>query len=189
MGTREQLLEAALNLFQINGYEKTGVQSIVDAVGVGKPTLYYYFGSKKGLLESLVQENFESFWPDFATCCKYEHDIKLNLEAIIRCCFSFASQNPTFYRWFLAGGIYAAPNSEESECFFPLLSKQWGMIEELFLACSQDHGNMQGREERYAITFLGMVNTWILASYFRNEELTSEEIQRICHQFMHGIFS
>ena len=55
MDNREAILSEALHLFYVRGYDAVGVQEIVDAAGVTKPTLYYYFGSKKGLLESLFE--------------------------------------------------------------------------------------------------------------------------------------
>ena len=49
MENREKLLSCALDLFYARGYDAVGIQEIVDAAGVTKPTMYYYFGSKKGL--------------------------------------------------------------------------------------------------------------------------------------------
>ena len=60
MDNREILLETALSLFYEKGYDAVGVQEIVDQAGVTKPTLYYYFGSKRGLLEALLNRDFES---------------------------------------------------------------------------------------------------------------------------------
>ena len=31
----------------MKGYDAVGVQEIVDTAGITKPTLYYYFGSKR----------------------------------------------------------------------------------------------------------------------------------------------
>ncbi|HIS80092.1 MAG TPA: helix-turn-helix transcriptional regulator [Candidatus Scatomonas merdavium] len=39
MENRERLLEAALSLFYEKGYDAVGVQEIVEAAGVTKPTL------------------------------------------------------------------------------------------------------------------------------------------------------
>ena len=58
MENREKLLSCALDLFYARGYDAVGIQEIVDAAGVTKPTMYYYFGSKKGLLEDLIQGIF-----------------------------------------------------------------------------------------------------------------------------------
>jgi AcrR family transcriptional regulator len=46
---RERLLSEALRLFTARGYAATTVREIVEAAGVTKPVLYYYFGSKEGL--------------------------------------------------------------------------------------------------------------------------------------------
>ncbi|MCD7717366.1 MAG: TetR/AcrR family transcriptional regulator [Lachnospiraceae bacterium] len=59
MDNRIRLLQCANELFYEKGYDAVGVQEIVARAGLTKPTLYYYFGSKKGLLEALVAERFE----------------------------------------------------------------------------------------------------------------------------------
>lgn len=46
---RARLLTEALRLFTSSGYAATSVREIVEAAGVTKPVLYYYFGSKEGL--------------------------------------------------------------------------------------------------------------------------------------------
>lgn len=46
---RERLLREALRLFTSRGYAATTVREIVEAAGVTKPVLYYYFNSKEGL--------------------------------------------------------------------------------------------------------------------------------------------
>lgn len=46
---RERLLSEALRLFVARGYAATSVREIVEAAGVSKPVLYYYFNSKEGL--------------------------------------------------------------------------------------------------------------------------------------------
>ena len=51
---REELLVAAGRLFQEQGYERTSVQAITDAVGVAKGLFYHYFHSKADLLNDLA---------------------------------------------------------------------------------------------------------------------------------------
>ena len=59
MDNRQLIMNSALTLFYESGYDAVGVQQIVDSAGVSKPTLYYYFGSKQGLLEALLNEHFQ----------------------------------------------------------------------------------------------------------------------------------
>jgi TetR/AcrR family transcriptional regulator len=54
MDNRSALLTHALQLFAARGYDAVGVQEIVEAAGITKPTLYHYFGSKRGLLDTLL---------------------------------------------------------------------------------------------------------------------------------------
>ncbi len=51
---RERLLAAASHLFGAKGYAATTVREIVEAAGVTKPVLYYYFGNKEGLYLELM---------------------------------------------------------------------------------------------------------------------------------------
>ena len=51
---RGTLFQAGVDLFSEKGYEATSVREIVDRAGVTKPVLYYYFGSKEGLLHSIL---------------------------------------------------------------------------------------------------------------------------------------
>lgn len=53
---RERLLVSASRLFAQKGYSATTVREIVDAVGVTKPVLYYYFGNKEGIYLALMGE-------------------------------------------------------------------------------------------------------------------------------------
>jgi AcrR family transcriptional regulator len=55
----EHLARVALRLFAQKGYTATSVNEIVEAAGVTKPMLYYYFKSKEQLARHLVTEPLE----------------------------------------------------------------------------------------------------------------------------------
>ena len=57
MDNRQLIMEKALELFCARGYDAVGVQEIAEQSGITKPTLYYYFGSKQGLMETILEEN------------------------------------------------------------------------------------------------------------------------------------
>ncbi len=58
---KELVLKSAAALFNRKGYTATTVREIVAAVGVSKPVLYYYFGSKEGIFFELMREPFRKF--------------------------------------------------------------------------------------------------------------------------------
>jgi AcrR family transcriptional regulator len=58
---RERLLKAAIRLFTQKGYAATSVREIVEAAGVTKPVLYYYFNSKEGLYLAALQDGVAEY--------------------------------------------------------------------------------------------------------------------------------
>jgi TetR/AcrR family transcriptional regulator len=53
-GVRKTLLLAGISLFAEKGYAATSVREIVSLAGVTKPVLYYYFQSKEGLFQAIL---------------------------------------------------------------------------------------------------------------------------------------
>src|SRR5512136_1659625 len=58
---RQRLLSCATQLFTRKGYTATTVREIVEAAGVTKPVLYYYFQNKEGIYLELIREAFAQF--------------------------------------------------------------------------------------------------------------------------------
>lgn len=56
METRKIILETTFQLIGKHGYEKTSTAMICKAVGITKPSLYYYFESKEELFLELINE-------------------------------------------------------------------------------------------------------------------------------------
>ena len=56
---KQKILEAALELFSIQGFEATSVSQIADAVGIRKASLYSHFESKQAILDALVKNVLE----------------------------------------------------------------------------------------------------------------------------------
>lgn len=56
MTTKEKIVEEALTLFSVNGYDGTSVKNIADAVGIKDSSLYKHFKSKKEIFDTIVLE-------------------------------------------------------------------------------------------------------------------------------------
>lgn len=54
--TKQEILEAALELFSVQGFEATSISQIASAVGIRKASLYSHFESKQAILDALVQD-------------------------------------------------------------------------------------------------------------------------------------
>ena len=71
MNNRITILNCALELFAARGYDAVGVQEIAEGAGITKPTLYHYFGSKQGLLKTLVDGYAEPFYQAVSQAADY----------------------------------------------------------------------------------------------------------------------
>jgi AcrR family transcriptional regulator len=188
MDNRQRILDCAMDLFAKQGYDAVGVQEIVDAAGITKPTLYHYFGSKNGLLQALLERGCTPLLEVIRQAAGYEGDLPLTLRKLAWAYFSFAEQNPAFYRLML--GLWFAP--QDSEGF--QMVKDWNasqtqVIETLFSLAGRDHGNMRGRQRIYAASYMGLVNTCVMLVLNGYVEAKEPFVDRIIHQFEHGIYS
>ena len=55
---RQRILDAATHLFAHRGFGSTSVREVVEAAGVTKPTLYYWFDNKEALYLECVRTKF-----------------------------------------------------------------------------------------------------------------------------------
>ncbi len=56
---RQQIMEAAVDLFANQGYAATPVREIADRVGVNPAMIHYYFGSKEALLHAALEQSLQ----------------------------------------------------------------------------------------------------------------------------------
>ena len=188
MDNRAKLLDCALALFASRGYDAVGIQEVVEAAGVTKPTLYHYFGSKRGLLDALLGKYFAEVLSEERRTADYHGDLPLTLTKVTQSYFAFGCKYPNFYRLQLAMH-FAPPESECNQAVSTYSLEQHRILEEMFRQAVTQHGNMRGRENAYAATLLGMINTYIGIFLNGHIQLEDELVYKAVHQFMHGIFS
>ena len=185
---RGKIIECAVKLFSTKGYDAVGIQEIVDAAGITKPTLYHYFGSKKGLLEAIIDALGTPFIKAVKANTQYEFYVANTLNRIAMTWMREAQANPEFYRMQLA--MYFTPEGNEShQSIMEWNMKLFQIVETVFITAAEDHGNMKGRHMAYASTFIGMLNTYIGMEMNGYCILTEELVSRAVHQYLHGIYS
>src|SRR5512145_126046 len=113
--TRDRILDEALRLFAARGYEAVGVQDICEASGITKPTLYYHFGSKEGLLSALFAERFGSFNARVRAAAEYPGSRRGDLAGVLlstmEAFVDAARTEPDFARMRLASS-FCPPSSD-----------------------------------------------------------------------------
>ena len=108
---RQRLLDAGLKLFANRGYAGTSVQDITEEAKVTKPTLYYYFQSKEGLFQALVDQAMDERLHLMQKAAPPEKPTVDQLTEIITTLTDFARRQPdllrlTFAIAFAADGEY-----------------------------------------------------------------------------------
>ncbi|SFM98633.1 TetR/AcrR family transcriptional regulator [Variovorax sp. OV329] len=105
---RERILQAAAQLFAVQGYANTTMAQIVRALGVTKPFVYYYFRDKQEIFETLSWKpaveclTTMDFTPEDTRCARDK--VMDGLERLIRAtianfpCAFFPYREPQVYR-------------------------------------------------------------------------------------------
>jgi AcrR family transcriptional regulator len=187
---RSTILGTALGLFAQRGYEAVGVAELCEASGVTKPTLYHYFGSKRGLLDAIITEKGNPFLARVteAAAAFSPRDVP---EALAKIALVFSAQakaEEDFARLRLTLA-FAPPSSEGGEAIKNLNEALFGQVEAFFRSAAAFHGNMKGRSEPYAATFIGTVDSYVGLYLAGRSKLSDEVVKGAVRQFMYGIFS
>lgn len=59
--TRQEILDAALELFSVQGFEATSISQLAEAVGIRKASLYSHFENKQAILDTLLETTLEEY--------------------------------------------------------------------------------------------------------------------------------
>jgi AcrR family transcriptional regulator len=186
--TRSRILSIGLSAFAARGYSGAGIQELCEGAAITKPTLYYYFGSKRGLLEAIATERYAPFVHSVAADGVYRSDIAGALVSVMDCFLGSARRDPDFARLRLSLA-FSPPASEEHAVFRPFTEKLYTVMRSFFSAAAEDHGNIRGRELAYSASFIGTADAYTGLLLAGAMDPDTAVVRRIVHFFMHGIFS
>ena len=94
---REQILEAARELFTNLGYEAVSMRRIADKIGYSPTTIYLHFADKQALITELCTADFLNLAKHFQTALQ-DGDPLMRLRAIAGAYLTFAQRMPNHYR-------------------------------------------------------------------------------------------
>lgn len=188
--TRETLLAQALNLFARKGYDGTGVQEIVNAANVSKPTLYHYFQDKIGLLQALLDEKLVPLLEELEKTGT-DPDTKMEQD-LTRCgdiICEYAAQNPQAYRLFL-NLMFAPPESPQFEAAVVHAQRQFAAIERIFTLYRENAPDRPDRDDALcAAVFQGLVHNLITLFLHGHVRLDHGLVKQSVHRFVHGLYA
>ncbi len=80
---RDEILEAAVRLFNQNGYHATSMQDIARAINIKKPSLYHHFDSKEAILLAILQTGMNRLIEKVEAIVHSDQDCASKLRAAI----------------------------------------------------------------------------------------------------------
>ncbi|OJF92047.1 TetR/AcrR family transcriptional regulator [Alkalibacterium sp. 20] len=69
---QERILNAAFKEFSEKGYKNASTNQIAKEAGIGKGTLFYYFGNKENLFNQLINEAFEIAYREYLSKVNFD---------------------------------------------------------------------------------------------------------------------
>jgi TetR/AcrR family transcriptional regulator len=105
---REQIFAAALDLFAERGYAGASLQDIVSAARLTKPTLYYYFKSKEGLFNALLEYAYQECFDRMQSAVARTTGVEEQLTEILASLFHFFGERRHLTRLAFSSA-FAAP--------------------------------------------------------------------------------
>lgn len=90
-GLRDAILDAAETLFAERGFAATPVRDIAERAGANAAMVHYYFGSKRALLEQVMERSLE---PLAATLARMRADEAAPVEDIVRALLDTLGRHP-----------------------------------------------------------------------------------------------
>ena len=139
-------MEAALTLFTQRGYSATTVRELVEAAGVTKPVLYYYFGSKEGLFLELMRTHFGRLEAVVDVYRKGEGSVRKRLTAMLDKGFAYVRQDLDFIR--LMHAVYFGPPGEAPYFDFDAYHQRYHDLITRFMEEGIEKGRIPVRKRR-----------------------------------------
>lgn len=100
---REEILQAAKELFLEQGYDQTTIRRIADRVGVSAPALYLYFQDKEQMMLALCDQTFGHLIQSIGEIEKTVTDPRQRIRQFGEAYLKFGLKHPDEYRLIFLG--------------------------------------------------------------------------------------
>lgn len=94
---REDILDAARQLFVVNGYEATSMRAIAQKVNCSPGILYHYFEDKQDIMALLVRETFAKLRARLEAIRLDQDSVEARMRRGLRAYIEFGLENPHHY--------------------------------------------------------------------------------------------
>ncbi|MGD9724121.1 MAG: TetR/AcrR family transcriptional regulator [Pirellulales bacterium] len=180
-----RLLEEAVRLFATKGYGATSTREIVEAAGVTKPMLYYYFQSKEGLLAAAMAHFMNPFHARLREVLSQPLEARELMVELVWAHLDFCQEHKPLARLFYA--LYFGADDQKN---IVDLAQYTEPGHELLMQGVQqgiEAGLLRrGCDEEFAMALHGMINIWVIAALTDKATLSYSVAARIVDGLLVG---
>lgn len=183
------IARTAARLFAESGYDATSVREIVEAAGVAKPTLYYYFRSKEGLAQALLTVPLSGLVATLRNLVTTESDPIRCMERVLEANYAFCREDPDRAR-FIYSLLLGPRHSGMAGELEPFKADLYGWTEAAARRLAE--AGLIGREQVDACcaSFRGLIMVSTIDYLFGErplgQDLARRQLERILYGFANG---
>ncbi len=180
-----KLLEAAIRLFAHKGYPATSTREIVEAAGVTKPMLYYYFRNKEGLARGCHEPFFGYVSWALRDVVSTRREPYQQLVELVWAHLDFCQGHKPLARLFYA--LYFGPDDQKNLLDLTQYTQAGHELLMQGVAHVTEAGLVRPRcDEDLGMALHGMINIWVMAALNDEAELTYDLAQRVVDDLLRG---
>jgi len=186
--TRQAIMQAAIKLFSEKGFEKTSIEELARAAGIGKGTIYSYFQTKTDILHAFCEDELVCLHQELTGNADKEISLLQQMVAIYMSEFRLITENREFGRLFMQQTAFPRDvdldkhlenENNYFKLLFPLLEK------------AQERGELRKDIDLLYITghfyglYLLLVSAWYSGRVKTEEAETA--LETLFHQALEGL--
>lgn len=171
---KNAILQAAITLFNENGYDNTSIEQISKAAGVGKGTVYSYFQTKKDIIKGFCEFELEQVHNELVAQSNPNRTVLEQMLTIYMTEFKHITSNKEFGRLYMRESLF--PDEGDVEDNLELEDKYFSLLFPI-LEKGQERGELRNDLELLHITghFYGLFALIVSAWY--TGRIPTEEVE------------
>jgi TetR/AcrR family transcriptional regulator len=182
----EEILQAAVRLFARKGFEATSTREIVEAAGVTKPMLYYYFKSKEGLCEAVLHRFLSQFYSRLKQVIDEPHPPREALVEVVWSHLDYCRENRDFAKFF-----YSAFFGPDENALHPVILEATlrgtELVREAAVKAAAAGLIDPSRVEALETALNAMINFWVILTIKQEAEVSREVAVQVVDVLLDGL--
>ena len=186
--TRKAIMRAAMSLFSEKGFDKTSIEELAKAAGIGKGTIYGYFQTKMDILHAFCEDELECLHQELTSSADREISLLRQMVSIYMSEFRHITENREFARLYMREtafprGVDLDKHLEHENNYFKLL---FPLLEK-----AQERGELRKDLDLLYITghfyglYLLLVSAWCSGRVQTDE--AEQALEALFRQAMEGL--